>query len=324
MTRSKLRGAWAALLLLAAAPAGAQSYPDKPIHMIVAYVPGGATDLVARMVGQRLGDALGQPVIVDNKPGASGMIGSQYVAKASPDGYTLQIVTQTTHAVAVTLYKQVIGYDPLKDFTPISLTATSPLVLIANPDFPVKSVKDLVAYLKERSGQVNFGTGGIGSTPHMAGELFNMMAGVKVVPVPYKGENPGITDVIGGQLPYMFCNLPAGMPHVKAGKLKALAVTSAQRTPIAPELPTVAEQGIPGYETATWWGFVGPAGMPKEIVERLNKELTKIATEPELKSKFVELGYELTSTTPEQFSAYMKSEIEKWGKVVEAAGIKPE
>ena len=311
------------LLALAAILAFAQaSFPSKPIRIIVGAPPGGANDTIARIVAQRM-DGLGQPVIVENRTGAAQMIAAEMVAKSAPDGTMLLIASQTILAV-VPIINKVTTFDPLRDFAGVSLIGSTPLVLVVSPALAVNSMRELIALAKAKPGELNFGSGGVGTTPHMAGELFAMMAGVKLQNISYKGEQPALTDMLGGQLPMMFSNVSAAMPHVKSGKLRGLAVTSAARIDGAPGLPTVAEAGLPGYETATWLGIVAPSATPREVVARLNAEIQRVMALPEVKEKLIAQGLTLSSSTPEQFGAYIRVEHAKWSKLIIDAGIKAE
>jgi tripartite-type tricarboxylate transporter receptor subunit TctC len=302
----------------------AQTYPNRPIQLVVAYPPGGATDLIGRLVADSLGENLGQRVYVENRGGASGMMGAGYVAKSAPDGYTLIIATATTHAVDPTLFKDTIPYNALKDFTPISFVGYTPLVLATNPSMPVSSVQELIAYVKSKKGDISYADGGTGSVPHMAGELFNSMAGIKVQAVPYKGDAPATNDVVGGHLPYMFAHLPVALPLIRSGRLKALGVTTSKRSDFAPDIPTIAEQGIPGYEIVTWWGIFGPAGLPKDVVAKLNGALRDGLNRPEIKERFFQRGYVTSTNSPEEFGTFVKAENDKWGKIVIDSGMHPE
>ena len=311
------------LLALAAFSASAQApFPSKPIRIIVGAPPGGANDTIARIVAQRM-DGLGQPVIVENRTGAAQMIAAEMVAKAPPDGHTLLIASQTILAV-VPIINKVTTFDPLKDFAAVTLIGSTPLVLVVSPSLPANTVRELIALAKARPGELNFGSGGVDTTPHMAGELFAMMAGVKLQNISYKGEQPALTDMLGGQLPMMFSNVSAAMPHVKSGKLRGLAVTSAARIDGAPGLPTVAEAGLPGYETATWLGIVAPAATSREVVAKINAEIQRVMALPEVKEKLIAQGLTLSGGTPEQFGAYIRSEHAKWGNLIKDAGIKAE
>jgi tripartite-type tricarboxylate transporter receptor subunit TctC len=313
-----------AIFSMAAAPIGgnaADPYPSKPIKMIVAFNAGGATDIIARIVSQKLSESLGQSVLVDNRPGATGIVGTEMVAKSAPDGYTLLMVTAGTHAINASLFKK-LPYDPVKDFVHINLTATAPNILIVNNSVPAKSVKELITLAKEKPGQLTFGSAGSGSTLHLSGELFKSMAGVNITHVPYKGGAPAMTDLLGERLTMMFDSISQAVPHIKAGKVRALAVTSAKRSQALPDIPTIAEAGVPGYESIAWFGVVAAANTPKEIVARLNAEINKALADTEVKKKLFELGTEPVGETPERFTAHVKSEVAKWAKVVEASGAK--
>ncbi|HEX4327906.1 MAG TPA: tripartite tricarboxylate transporter substrate binding protein [Burkholderiales bacterium] len=310
----------AALLLLAclASPlalAQTAKYPARPITILVGVPAGGAVDQVARATAQKLGETIGVSVLVDNRAGASGMIAADAVAKAAPDGYTLLVGSQTHLAVVPQLLKKP-PFDPAKDLIAAAPIARSPLLLVVNNELPAKSVKDVIALARAKPGMLNAGSGGAGTTVHMAMELFCSMAQVNITNVSYKGEAPALTDLIGGQLSLMFPNLSAGLPFAKAGKIRAIAVTSAERSPAAPELPTIAESGLPGYDSQTWFGLFAPAGTPKEVVQRLAAEVAKMQASPEVKQRFAEQGIAFFPGTPESFGPYVKSEIAKWGKVI--------
>jgi tripartite-type tricarboxylate transporter receptor subunit TctC len=300
----------------------AQTYPNKPIQLVVSYPAGGATDNIGRLVAESLGARLGQRVFIENRGGASGMLGAGYVAKARPDGYTLIIATATTHAVDPTLFKDVITYDAIKDFTPISYVGYTPLVLVTNPSVPASSVKELIAYIKSKNGNISFADGGTGSVPHMAGELFNSLAGIKVQAVPYKGDAPATNDVVGGHLPYMFAHLPVALPFIKSGRLKAIGVTTSNRSAFAPDIPTIAEQGLPNYSIVTWWGIFGPAKLPQEIVTKVNRALQDGLNESETKKGFFTRGYVISTNEPEEFAKFVKDENEKWHKVIVDSGLR--
>jgi tripartite-type tricarboxylate transporter receptor subunit TctC len=302
-------------------PACAQAYPTKPIRLVVPFPPGGSLDVVARAIGQKLTEAWGQPVVIDNRPGAGGNIGADLVAKSAPDGYTILEGALSTHAVNVSLYRT-MPYDPIKDFAPITLVATTPNVLVLNPTLPVNSVRELVAYAKAHPGTLSFGSGSNGSAGHLAGELFKAEAGVDMVHIPYKGGAPALQALLAGDTQLMFDNLANSTPQLKAGKLKALAVTTAKRSALIPELPTLAETGLPGFDIYTWWGFMAPAGTPKEIIAKWNAEVTRILATPEMKAFFAQQGAEPAPTTPEQFAALIRSEIPKYAKIVKDSGAK--
>ena len=296
-------------------------YPDRAVKMMVGFTAGGGTDVVARILAQKMSETIGQTVFVENRPGASGLLAVEAVAKSPPDGYTLLMGTQTTYAVAPTLYRKT-SIDPSRDFAGISMSAVSPLVLVVHPSVPAQSVKDVIAMAKAKAGTLNFGSGGLGTTPHMTGELFQSVAGIKMAHIAYRGEAPAINDLLGGQIPLMFANLSAVIGNVRAGQLRALAVTSAQRAPAAPEIPTVAESGLPGFETSTWFALVAPAGTPPDVLARLNAEVKRALAQGDVKQRFAGLGMTAEDSTPEGLDAYIKSEIAKWTKVIKDADIK--
>ena len=312
------------LLTLAATPAQAQAYPARPIRFVVPYAPGGPLDLIARAIGQKLTEATGQAVVVDNKPGAGGNIGADIVAKAAPDGYTIVMGAVATHAINPTLYPK-IPYDPVKDFTPVAMVAVVPNVLVVNPALPVKSVKELIDFAKAKPSSLNFASGSTGSTGHLAGELFNALAGVQMVHIPYKGGAPAMADLLAGQVQLMFDNLANALPQVKAGKLRALAVTTAQRSAFAPDLPTLAEAGVPGFDLTTWFGIFLPGNAPRDIVLRLNTEINKPLNAPDMKDRLEKMGAEPpANNTPERFAAFIKVEFDKYARVIKASGAKVE
>lgn len=310
--------ALAAALAAGHLPAAAQAYPAKPIHLVVGYAAGGSTDSVARLLGQKLAEELGQPVIVENKPGAGATIASDYVAKAAPDGYTLFMST-IANTINTTLYKR-LSFDFERDFAPVSLVATVPNVLVVNPEVPAKTVKEFIALAKSKPGGINFGSSGSGSSVHLSGELFNMVAGVQLTHVPYKGSAPAAVDLMSGQIQAMFDNLSTALPFIKAGKLRALAVTSAERSPAAPDIPTMAEAGLPECEVLSWFALVAPAKTPKDIVDRLNAATVKALADPAVKQQFAALGADPVSSTPAVLADLIKSETAKWAKVVKASG----
>jgi tripartite-type tricarboxylate transporter receptor subunit TctC len=302
--------------------AHAQSYPQKPIRLVAPFAPGGGTDILARLVGQKASEMLGQQLIVDNRGGAGGTIGTDIAAKAPPDGYTL-ILVSASHAINPGLYHK-LPYDSVSDFAPITQIATSPGILVVNPSLPVKSVKDLIALARAKPGQINYASAGSGTPPHLAGELFNVMAKIDMVHVPYKGNAPAFTDVIGGQVSLIFPTMPSAMPFIKSGKLRPIAVTSAKRSPAAPDIPTIAESGLPGYEATSWYGILAPARTPPQMVARLHEVLVSVIGAPDMKDKLAAQGLDPVGNTPQQFAAVIKSEIVKWTKVVKASGAKPE
>jgi len=302
---------------------GAQStsYPDRPIKILVGFSAGGGTDVVARIVAQKLSESFGQTVVVENRPGASGLIAAEAVARSAPDGYSLMMGSQTTLAVAPTLYRKT-ALDANRDFAGVAMGGISPLVLVVHPSLPAQSVNDVIALAKAKPGTINFGSGGLGTTPHMTGELFASVAGIKVTHVAYRGEAPAINDLIGGQIPLMFANLSAVIGNIRAGQLRALAVTSGQRAAAAPEIPTVAEAGLPGFEAATWFALVAPAGTPGDILTLLNAQVKRALAEPDVKRRFADLGMTAEDRTPDGLDAYIRSEIGKWTKVIRDADIR--
>jgi len=302
------------------ASAAAETYPIKPVRMICPSVPGGTTDLVARLVAQKLSEDWRQQVIVDNRGGAGGLIGTEMAARSAPDGYTLVIGTMSTHAVNPAFSKQV-RYDPVKDFTPVSLVVSAPQLLVVHPSIPVKSAKELIAVAKTKPGQFSYSSSGIGSTPHIAFELFKLMSGIDVVGIQYKGSGPAITDLVGGQVHMMMTGALALAPHIKAGKLKALAITSPKRSPAMPELPTVAESGVPGFDVRVWFGVFMPAGAPRFAVAAVNERIRKMLEVPELRQRLIDQGADPASSTPEEFGALVKTDLARWTKVVKATGV---
>jgi tripartite-type tricarboxylate transporter receptor subunit TctC len=311
----------AALLLLAASTAFAQTYPSKPVRFVVPYAAGGATDLIARVIGERLSAGLGQPFVIDNRPGAATLLGAQIGAKAEPDGYTLLMATSTTLAINASLYKS-LPYDPVKDFAPISLAIQHPFVLLVDPKLPAHNVKELVALAKTKPGQLAYASGGSGSFPHLAMALFQTMTGIDVIHVPYKGSAPALTDLMGGQIAMMFDN--TALNYVKGGKIRALAVTTKDRLSVMPDVPTLQEAGVPGYELAAWQGVVAPAGTSRAVVERLNAEIVKLLHEPDTARRLTGDGGQIITSTPDQFAAYIKSEIGRFAKIVKDSGAKVE
>jgi len=299
----------------------AQAWPTKPIRLIVPSPPGDGSDLMARSVGQRLSEALGQQVIVDNRPGAGGRLGTELAAKSAPDGYTLIMGNAGSHAINAALYKD-LPYDIERDFVPVTQVMRAPNVLVVGAALPVTSVKELIALFKANPGKYSYGSGGNGSSAHLSAELFKSMAGVDVVHVPYKGATPALTDVIGGQVAMFMGNLPPAAGHIKAGRVKALAVTTAQRSPLVPDLPTVSESGLPGYETVAWFGLFAPAGTPKEIVQRIADETAKAVQRSEIRDSIAALGGEPVGNSPSAFAAIVRSDLAKWRKVVSDGNVK--
>jgi tripartite-type tricarboxylate transporter receptor subunit TctC len=314
------------LAVLLAAPwtingATAQTYPTKPVRFVVPYPPGGATDILARMIGGKLSNSLGQQFLVDNRPGAGQKIGTGMVAKSAPDGHTILLVS-VTHSINPALDAN-LPYDSLKDFAPITLAASSPNVVVVHPSVPVKSVKELIALAKSRPGELNMATSGNGSGGHLAGALFQSMAGVKMTTVPYKGGGPAYVDLIGGQVQVMFTSPNPTLSYAKAGKLRALAMTGAKRSPAAPELPTIAEAaGLPAYEASLWYGIVAPGGTPDTIVRLLHREITKALGSTDVREPLAARGVEVIGSTPEEFVKHIRSETEKWAKVIKEANIR--
>jgi len=301
------------------AGAAAQDYPVRPIRIVVAYTPAGATDILARAVGQKMSDAWGQPVIIDNRPGAAGNIGTELAAKAPADGYTLLMATAGSHGINPGLYRK-LTWDP-KDFTAVSLVAMVPNIMVVNPALPVKTVKDFIAHAKAHPGKLSYGSPGLGSTAHLSMELFKSMTGIDLVHVPYKGSAGVMADVMGGQIAVAIDNIPPYLPQVKAGKLRALAVSPAARTPAAPDLPTIAEAGVPGYEAVAWFGLVAPAATPKPVIAKLATETQRILKLPDVRERIAGLGAEVVGNTPDEFNAFIKSELAKWAKVIKDARV---
>ena len=321
MTGMLSRIAALALLATFAAVAGAQSFPAKPIRIVVPFPAGGTTDILARAAAQKLTESMGQPAVVDNRPGAAGNIGAELVAKAAPDGYTLLMGTVGTHAINASLYAK-MPYDHVRDFAPVILVAGVPNVLVIHPSVPANSVQELIAYGKANPAKLNFASSGSGTSIHLAGELFKTMTGVQMTHVPYKGSAPAIADLLGGQVQLMFDNLPSALPHIKAGKLKALAVTSAQRSAALPDVPTVAESGLAGFEASSWFGLLAPAGTPKDVVAKLNGEVAKWLATPEAKDKLAALGAIAAGASPDDFTRHIATETTKWQRVVKESGAK--
>ena len=310
-----------ALFALFAFGAFGQPYPNRTIRLVVPFPAGGTTDILARAASQKLTESLGQPVVVDNRPGAGGNIGADMVAKSAPDGYTLLMGTVGTHAINASLYSK-MPYDHVKDFTPIVLVAGVPNVLVVNPSVPVNSVGDLIKLAQAKPGAINFASSGSGTSIHLSGELFKTMAHVDMTHVPYKGSAPALTDLIGGQVQVMFDNLPSSLAQIKAGKLRAVAVTSLKRAPALPDVPTISESGLPGFEASSWFGVLGPAGTPPSVVTRINSEINNWLQSPEARAQLLAQGAEAAGGTPESFASHIRAETEKWAKVVKASGAK--
>ena len=317
------RNVMSVLAMVFSLSAAAQAYPSKSIKIIVPFPPGAATDMLARTFGQKLGEAFGQSVVVENKSGATGTIGSAFVATSPADGYMLLMATTSTHGIAPNLYKKA-PYDPVKDFETISLIGWTPNVLAAHPNVPAKSVMELIAIAKAQPGKITFASSGTGSSIHLAGELFMSMAGVEMLHVPYKGAAPALADLIGGQVNIMFDTVAQSLPQIKAGKIKALAVTTAKRSSALPNVPTVSEAGLPGYEMAGWIGLLAPKGTPKDVIDKLHAEIAKIAAVPEVRERMIAAGVELVATTPQEFHSVISTELPKYAKVMKDAGMKQE
>jgi len=304
-------------------PAPAQTsdaWPSRPLRFILPFPPGGGTDILGRLIAERMTASLGQPVVTENRGGAGGNVGAEAAARSAPDGYTIVLVAPSL-AISTSLYSK-LSYDPVKDFAPISLVATVPNVMVTHPSVPAGTLAEFIRLAKTKPGEMNFGSGGSGTSNHLAGELFNIVAGVKLVHVPYKGVNLAMNDVLSGQIHLVVIGVPAAAPHIKAGKLRALALVAPQRAAALPEVPTVAEAGLPNFEVTTWYGILAPAGTPTTIVTRLNAELLKTMHSPDLKERLAAMATDPATSTPEEFADYIKREIAKWGEVVRQAGLK--
>ena len=312
-----------AFLLLAATalPAVAQEYPVRPVRLVVAFAPGTTSDIIGRMIAEKLTRQMGQPFVVENRTGAGGTIGAEFVAKAEPDGYTL-LVSTAALPVSAHVYPN-LRYDTAKDFASVTVISQSPLLLAANIDFPPKNVQELVQYTKKNPAKVSFGSAGVGTSHHLTGEKFKLDTGIDMLHVPYKGSGPAHIDLIGGQIQLMFDNIVALIPHVRAGKVRAIAVSSAKRHPQLPEVPTIQEAGVKDFETVAWFGIVAPAGTPRNVIARLNAETLKAIKLPDVEKRLIESGSDIIGNSPEQADAFLRAEVEKWGKVVRAANVTP-
>jgi tripartite-type tricarboxylate transporter receptor subunit TctC len=307
--------------MLLANNALAQAYPNKTVRLIDGFSPGGSTDIVGRLIAQKLSESFGQPVLVENRPGATGTVAAEMVAKSAPDGHVMLIVP-LTFTVSPSLYK--LPYDPVKDLLPVTLVASAPLMLVVHPSVPVKSVGELIAYAKANPGKLHFGSGGVGSTPHLAGEMLNSMAGIEATHVPYKGGGPALADLASGQIQFMVENIPSTAPYVTSGRLRALAVTDLKRSPVLPDVPTLDESGLKGYQIIGWNGLFLPGGTPPAIVDKLQAEVVKALAQADVKERLAKMGFEGVGDTPQHFAAFVQAEIAKWAKVVKDANIKVE
>jgi len=316
-----LRFALAAACVSLCAAAQAQAWPSKPIRFVIPFPAGGSTDIVGRLIGDKLSQRLGQPLVIDNRGGAGGTTGSDLVAKAAPDGYTMLLGTSSTHAIASSLYSK-LPYDSARDFAPVTLLGTATILLVTHPSVPAKSVRELIALAKSKPGELTFASSGNGSVSHLTGEYFDSLAGVKMQHIPYKGDTPMTVDLVAGRVSMAFGTAVAFLPYVQNHKLNALAVTSAKPSPIAPTLPTVADSGLPGFEALQWFGILMPAGTPKEIVTKLQTEIAAILRMPDVHERLQSLGIEVVGSSPDEFAAFMRAETAKWGKIVKDSGAK--
>lgn len=311
----------AALLMMPAGAALAQTYPAKPLRMVVPFPAGGATDIVGRLIAQKLSEAWGQQVIVDNRGGAGGTLGSDIAAKSAPDGHTILVATSSTHAIAPSLYAR-LPYDPVRDFAPVTLLASATILLAVHPSVPAKNVRELIALGKKQPQALSFASSGNGGISHLVGEHFKSVSGIQMLHVPYKGDTPALVDLVSGQVSLMFGTAVSFLPYVKSGRLNALAVTNPRRSPIVPAVPTVAESGLPGFEALQWFGIFAPAGTSKEIVAKLNGEIVKILRMPDVRDRLSGLGADVVGNTPEQFAAFQKADTAKWARIVKESGAK--
>jgi tripartite-type tricarboxylate transporter receptor subunit TctC len=302
------------------ARADAATFPTRPIRVIIPFVAGGSGDTVVRAVGQKLTEAWGQAIVVDNRPGASGALGLQITARSAPDGYTLVLGTSSTHAINPHLQTE-LAYDPVRDFAPVAMMITAPNVLVAHPSVPASNLKELIALAKAKPRQLSFASNGAGTVSHLTGELLNLEAGIQLLHVPYKGAGQAITDVLGGHVPLLIGALPTSLPHVATGRLKAIGVTTAQRSPAAPNIPTFAESGLPGFDVGQWFGLFAPAATPHDVVAKLNAEINRALNQADLKADFARLGFDTTPRSPAEFASYMKADSARWAKVIKEAGI---
>jgi len=320
--RATFRWALCCVAAVACHATHAQQYPARPVRLIVPYPPGGGTDTLARVVSQKLSETLGQQVVMDNRPGAGANIGMELAARSAPDGYTLVLAT-ISNAISASLYSR-LNYDLVRDFAPVTLLATTPHLLAVHPSLPVGSVKDLIALAKARPGQLVYSSAGSGTPTHLAGELFDYLAGVNMTHVPYKGGGPSVVALLGGEVTASFATMPSVLPYVKSGKLRGVAVTTSRRSPSAPDLPTVAESGLPGFDMGSWYGLMAPAGTPGAVVSHLNAETIKVLKLADVKQRLDNSGFDALVSTPEEYAAYTRSEIDKWAKIVKASGARAE
>lgn len=321
--RALLRGLLLAALVLAAQAVHAQAYPSRPIRLVVPFPPGGSADILGRALGQKLGERLGQSVVVENRPGAGTAIAAELVAKAAPDGYTLMLGTVSSHAINPALNPK-LPFDPLRDFTPVAPVAAIPFALLVHPSVPARTVPELVGYARSKPGKLDYSSAGSGTSNHLAGELFESMTGTHMVHIPYRGSAPALQDLIAGRVAVMFDLVLTAAPHVRSGAVRGLAVTGTKRSAALPELPTIAESGLPGYDVTAWFGVFGPAGLPRPVVDRLNAEIARALAAPDLQRRLVSQGADTLTGSPDEFAAYLKSETVKWAKVVRDAGVRPD
>lgn len=312
-----------AALLNWGAVAAAQNYPSKPVRFVIPFAPGGSTDTLARAMGGKLSELLNQQVVIDNRPGANGDIGTGIVARAVPDGYTIVLGYIANFGIGPSLYDK-MPYDPVKDFAPVTQVAGASNILVIHPSLPAKNFKEFIAYSKANPKKVTFASASVASVGHLTGELLNDLAGIDMVHVPYKGSGQAISDLVGGHIKVMISGMASTLPHVKSGKLRGIATTGARRTPATPDLPTIAESGFPGFEATSWFGVLAPAGTPRPVVARLNKDIIRALQDPAVAKRLTDVGFEITTGTPEQFATYIQAEIKKWAKVVKASGAKAE
>jgi tripartite-type tricarboxylate transporter receptor subunit TctC len=303
--------------------APAQTFPNRTITLVIPFAPGGSTSIVGRVIADKMSQLLGESIIVDNRPGAGGTVGTKTVAKSEPDGYTLLLGYTGTLAIGPSLYKGA-GYDPRKDFAPIGMIGNAPNSLVVHPSFPAKTVAELIAYAKANPGKVNFGSAGVGTVSHIAGEYFARAAGITLVHIPYKGTAPALTDVLGGHIPMAFAPIPASHANVSAGLLRALAVTSIARSSLLPDVPTIAEEAVPGFDVSLYYGLVAPAGTPRPVIDKLNKELRAALASNEVKMQLAQDGTEITPGTPEEYAVFIDKDEKKWSQLIKASGLKPE